>query len=250
MLENKYQVKLEAFEGPLDLLLHLVEKSQLDICEISLAKICDEYWEYLKLMQKLNLEIESSFLVILASLLVIKSRALLPLYEQEEIQSEETESELVEKLKEYKKYKVLAEHLQILEKEARKIFARIVEKDLYLEVNSFDIVNSLKNLLEKKLSQNQKINKINLRKEISIPQKMEEIYNLVLFKKKVNFLEVLPEDAENLEIIASFLAILELAYLNKISLSQKNKCEIYISLPDIKKYRTEIAELDQEELAS
>lgn len=225
-----YQVKLETFEGPLDLLLHLVGKAELDITEISLAKITDEYFEYIKLMQNLNLEMESSFLVILATLLEIKSKVLLPA-EEKELESYpfegDSEFELVKRLKEYKIFKEAALDLSNLERNASLSYTRGIDVNPeervypYVELSFFDLVGAFKEFLEKRkeiLKKDLKIEKV----KVTISEKIKEIYEIVLSRKKVNFFDLLGENCSKSEIIIYFLALLELMRIGKIFAFQDN----------------------------
>lgn len=235
--KTNYQVKLEVFEGPLDLLLHLVDIAQLDICEVSLAKISTQYWEYLTLMQELNLEIESSFLVIFATLLEIKSRLLLPAESRQVLEEESSDEisqfDLVEKLKEYKKYKEAAIDLSQLERKSTLFYNRKTSINPdgtfpYIELSVFDLIWAYKKLLRRNLEAQEKnltIEKL----QISVPQRMEEIYQDLTIHQKLDFFSLFEELPSRSDIIVTFLALLELARLQKIILVQQFKHEeIYI----------------------
>lgn len=243
-----YQVKLELFEGPLDLLLHLVTKEKLDICEISLAQISDQYIEYLKLMEQLNIEIESSFLVVFASLIEIKSRLLLPPAPSEEPQltfEEESSSaiDLVEKLKEYKKYKDAALKLQVMEKDAVRAYPRWYNEEFeddshhFLDVSLFDLMDAIQNLMLRKSLEEEKLE---LRRTvITIPQCMKEIWEVLLLSPRTSFLKLFTYIPTREEVIVTFLALLELTRLRKIRIVQEVKGgEIFI----IKRMTKEVKE--------
>ena len=232
-----YKVNIDEFVGPLDLLLHLVGKEELDITAISLAKIADEYFEYIKLMQNLNLEVESSYLLILATLLKIKSRALL--HAEEKIKADlelenESEAELIKKLREYKIFKETAVKLSELEKGAALSFVRGVDADedemiqTYIELSFFDLISAFRDFLSKR---NEKINKqLNFEKEkYSVTERMSQIYEILMFRKKIGFFEVMGENSAKIEIIITFLAILELIRIQKVAVVQEiNDREIYL----------------------
>lgn len=229
--KTTYKVSLDIFEGPLDLLLYLVDKSQLDICEISLAQISDQYLEYLKFMQELNLEIESSYLVIFASLLEIKSRALLPAEKNksryELTDTDDAAAELVQRLKEYKKFKETAGYLSEKEKAACSTYNRnydlydTEEPHHYAELSVYDLMCAFNNVLKNYYDNVEKNKNIQIEKvRISVPQRMEEIYNKISAANQVSFYNLF-DDAPNKEmIIVTFLALLELSRLQKISLIQ------------------------------
>ena len=118
---NKYAIKLENFEGPLDLLCHLIDKNKMDICDIKISEITDQYIAYLNAMEELNLEIASEFLIMASTLLYLKSKTLLP--NDVEDEKELTEEELLRRIIEYKKYKEITKTLkECAEKNSKKIF--------------------------------------------------------------------------------------------------------------------------------
>lgn len=231
--KTTYKVKLDIFEGPLDLLLYLVDKEQLDITAISLAYISDEYLKYLNLMQNLNLEVESSYLVIFATLLEIKSRALLPL-EKNKTESysltaeDDPAGELVRKLKEYKKYKEAALYLSEKEKFASSAYSRTYEfydtdeePHYFAEMSIFDLINAFNKVLDNYYENIEKNKDIKIEKiKISVPQRMEQIYSRILNAKQISFSKLFEDMPDKEMIIVTFLALLELGRLQKISLIQ------------------------------
>ena len=164
---NKYAIKLDNFEGPLDLLCHLVDKNKMDINQIKISEITDQYIDYINKMQELNLDVTSEFILMASTLLFIKSKSLLP--KQVEDEAELTEEELVHRIIEYKKYKEISKKLkefyQVYSKRFYKVPDKIELPARKLEQNySKDLIEqSYKNLLEKNKS---KINKnaINIEK--------------------------------------------------------------------------------------
>lgn len=226
-----YRVQVDLFEGPLDLLLHLVQKNELDITEISLAEVAHQYWEYLQLMQALNLEIESSFILVLASLLEIKSRMLLPIQEPlpgEPPQTEEERSQdLIERLKVYKQFKEAALSLQgretlSLARHTRPVdeAGQPVEEGLALgEVSVFDLLDAVQGILRRHLEQDART--IRLEKmQISVPERMKQVWRQVTHDRTVRFLDLFEDAPDRDGIIVTFLAILELARLRRIRLVQ------------------------------
>src|ERR1035441_7302759 len=160
-MEADYKVKLEVFEGPLDLLLYLIKKEEVDIYDIPIERITNQYMEYLSLMQLLNLEVAGEFLVMAATLMYIKRRMLLPVDQQvtdaEAEQAQRPRWELIRQLVEYKKFKDAAVQLSKREEEQAKIFPRQgpdagieADKNIPLaEVSIFDLINAFNDVLKK-----------------------------------------------------------------------------------------------------
>lgn len=218
------------FEGPLDLLLHLIKEKKMDLLNLKLEIIIDEYLKFIDKMEKMNLDIASSYLVMASELLEMKSRLLLPRVQEENEEEEEDPQEaLVNRLIEYQRYKDLTSDFKNLEEERRQIFTRLPESlkeysDSDTVINNSDI--TLNDLLEafqkflerKKLEQplNTKITK----KEMSVEERTISIKNILKKKKKVNFLELF--DVLNKEyVVVTFLAILEMARRNELKISQE-----------------------------
>lgn len=227
-----YQVKEEFFEGPLDLLLHLVTKAKLDICEISLTKISEDYLAYLHHMQELNIEIESSFIVVFASLLEIKSRLLLPPAEPEDTSqsSEEEQSphELIRRLQEYKRLKELAAFFVVREEEALKSIPRHLngyddgsEREVYLSVTLADLLAAMQDVLNRALEGPAESAMTIQKVEITVPERMKMIWKKILREGTVLFEKILSGPHTRAEIIVSFLAVLELTRLRKIRIVQE-----------------------------
>lgn len=217
-------VKIDAFEGPLDLLLHLIEKAEVDIYDISVAEITNQYIAYIHSMQELELEIASEYLVMAATLLHLKSKMLLPQQEENlepadvsESDEIQTREELIERLLEYKKYKQVAMKLREKEVERSKIYTRPAENlSMYIQEGEVNPVAniSLYHLLDvfyrvlnrRKGAPPAKIE----RDEVSIEKKMEEITNILARKRHVLFSQLLLDARHKSEVITTFLAILEL----------------------------------------
>ena len=147
-----YQVKLEVFEGPLDLLLHLIRKDEMDIYDIPIYEITSGYLEYIKMMRKFNLEVAGEFLIMAATLIYIKSRSLLPELSAEE-EVEEFKEELTARLLEYKKFKGVQGYFKEKEKVGQNIFTREktqFEGDQEIDLTLFNLVDAFKSLLAKK----------------------------------------------------------------------------------------------------
>lgn len=227
----KYKVKLPYFEGPLDLLLFFVKRDELNIYDIPISKITKDFLEYIHLMQMLDLEIASEFIVMASTLMQIKAKMLLPKPETDaEEEEEDPRAELVKRLLEYKKFKELANDFSKMEDEAGKIYYRQYfkhdardyydEEELYeslKDVSLFDLISAFKKAFESsKEKEFQEIEVQNYRVE----DEMENILNRLKFKDSFSFNEILKDYAEKLKIVVAFLAILELAKLKKIRILQ------------------------------
>ncbi|PKR78894.1 segregation/condensation protein A [Halalkalibacillus sediminis] len=237
-----YNVKLDSFEGPLDLLLHLVNQYEIDIYDIPLKKITDQYMSYIHAMQDLHLDIASEYLVMAATLLAIKSQMLLPKQELEveDEYEEDPRDELIERLIEYKKYKEASTLLHQLEAEGHQVHMRppadlsSIEPTVQVEKSDECSVVDLTNAFQKVLRRRKLMEPIETtiqRQEISIDDRMDEIVRkLELADQAIEF-EHLMEAAERFQIVASFLAVLELMKSMRITCKQdKNFENIYIAL--------------------
>ncbi|EOD01080.1 segregation and condensation protein A [Caldisalinibacter kiritimatiensis] len=245
----KYNVVLETFEGPFDLLYHLIEKNEVDIYDIPISQIADQYIEYLETMKDLDLEITSEFLVMAANLLQIKSKMLLPKNnekQQEEQEEIDPRDELVKRLIEYKKYKNAAKSLKKKENIQSKIFFKpkeelgdidVKEEQLMLEgIKLIDLMNAFNKIVKKKTQENTEINNIRKiqRDEITIEECMENLKEYICKNNKVRFEELFKEKQTNNNIVVTFLSILELIKLKFITVKQdSNFGEIIIQLKDI-----------------
>ena len=224
-----YRIKLEIFEGPLDLLLYLVKKDHLNIYDIPISKVTEQYLEYLNLMQLLDLNIAGEFLVMSATLMQIKSKMLLPAEELQEAQAEEEDprQELVRRLLEYEKFKEIAEGLRQKEVNQQEVFKRPkleadkeigLEPETYFEASIFDLITAFTKALEdipKELFYQV------VKEEFTIEEKVHEILHLLLQQSAVCISELFSKAKNKLEIIVTFLAILELIRLKEIVARQK-----------------------------
>lgn len=214
------EVHLEIFEGPLELLLHLVKKNSLSIFDIPISKITDEYLKHLELMKEMNIDIAGDFLVMASTLMYIKSRSLLPTEQQQE--EEDLKEELIEKMLEYQKYKEISKALQDLLEAQKNIYYRkkpiFTDEDLNLNITIFDLIQTLKNLLEKVPPEIKEL----IYEEVPIEEKIREILTIVEEKKKIKFQDLIFNVRTRLEIITFFLAMLELIRLKQIFVIQEN----------------------------
>ncbi|WP_141993595.1 segregation/condensation protein A [Bacillus sp. B4EP4a] len=234
-----YNIKIDAFEGPMDLLLHLINRLEIDIYDIPMAGITDQYLSYIHTMQHLELDVASEYLVMAATLLAIKSKTLLPKHEDElmidedgEIFEEDPRDELVEKLLEYKKYKNAAEEFKGMEEERSLIFTKPpsdlsvyvkeAESDKQeLNISLYDMLGALQKLLRRQKIQKPLYTKVT-KQEISIEKRMDEIMiELQSIKGKKSFFELFSLPVKE-HIVITFMAVLELMKLNEIIVEQED----------------------------
>jgi segregation and condensation protein A len=219
--ELPYQVRIENFEGPLDLLLHLIKKNEINIYDIPVAMIAQQYLEYLEAMEELNLNVAGDFLVMAATLLQIKSKMLLPVDETADDDEEgpDPREELVRRLLEYKAFKEAARQLDDQEKVWREIFWREqaltveeeVEEDLPLEnVSLFDLVDALKDVLER----NPSSGLIEIAPDnLTVRERMNLILETLEGKDSVSFAALFEGSSHRMVVVVTFLALLELMRL-------------------------------------
>ena len=224
-----YKVKLDIFEGPLDLLLFLIKRDKVDIYDIPIARVTKQYLEYMELMQLLDLEIAGEFLVMAATLMHIKSRMLLPQDETEvEEEEEDPREELVRRLLEYKKYKEASSKLREMYESHKEIFLRkgdgqsekIISADgtEYFEASLFDLISTFRKVLKE--VPKAAFHKV-IRSKFMVSDKIHEIYHMLAKSPKVYFLSLFAEATDKDEMIVTFLAILELIKMREIFVVQK-----------------------------
>lgn len=225
------EIKIDEFEGPLDLLLHLIKESKMDILNLQIEVITDQYLDYIHKMEQMNLDIASSYLVMAAELIEMKSRLLLPRKQDEEQEEEEDPKEqLVNRLIEYQRYKDLTKEFKELEEERHKVFTKSPEniKEYMPEVEVIsDTDVTLDDLLQafQKFLERQKLNeplstKVT-KKEMSVEERRISIRKMLKTKRKFNFLELF--DILTREyVVVTFLAILEMARQNELIIVQEN----------------------------
>jgi len=229
-MESDYKVKLEVFEGPLDLLLYLIKKEEVDIYDIPIERITNQYMEYLSLMQLLNLEVAGEFLVMAATLMYIKSRMLLPADQQvtdaEAEEGEDPRWELIRQLVEYKKFKEAAVQLARREEEQAKVFTRsgdsgieVDAKEVPLaEVSIFDLIAAFNEVL-KKANAREDFHEI-YEERFTVSDKIEEILYTLRDRSEIGFMELFSESASRVEVVVTFLALLELIRLKRLRVRQ------------------------------
>lgn len=224
-----YKIKLEVFEGPLDLLLYLIRRNDIDISDIPIAKVTDQYMQYIDMMKMLDLNVVGDFLVMAATLMHIKSKMLLPPDPSATPEEQEDpRDELARRLYEYQKFKEIAEELKIKEQSRRDLFGRNVDeesrkklieasKEVYFEASLFDLINAFTEAL-KKLPEDV-IHEI-VKEEYTVEQKIHEFLHLLLDKPRLSIKELFAKCKSKVEMIVTFLAILELIRLKEIKVIQ------------------------------
>jgi segregation and condensation protein A len=218
--ELPYQVRIENFEGPLDLLLHLIKKNEINIYDIPIAMIAQQYLDYVEAMEDLNLNVAGEFLVMAATLLQIKSKMLLPVDEtaEDEEDGPDPREELVRRLLEYKTYKEAARQLDGQEKMWREIFSReqgppepIETDEMPLEnVSLFDLVDALKGILDR--NPGRQLIEI-IPDNLTVRERMNVILEMLEGRDSVSFAELFEQSCHRLVVIVTFLAMLELIRL-------------------------------------
>lgn len=226
---ESYSVHLDKFDGPLDLLLHLIRKNELDVCDIPIAVITRQYLDYIKLMKDLNLEVAGDFLVMAATLLQIKSRMLLPLDEPEEGEEEEGDprAELIRRLMEYQQYKEAGLVIGARALLGREVFVRTCsDPELVaaqnvegpLEVSLFDLVDAFRVLLTRIPAEH--FHDVAAAETFSIADCINEILSLLQERSTVQFDELVRDELTRERVIVTFLALLELCRLKMIRIFQ------------------------------
>lgn len=233
----EYKVMIDAFEGPLDLLLHLIKKSNIDICDINIVDITAQYLDYIKCMKDLNLDIASEYLTMAAELIEMKSKILLPTNEEENI--EEERQELINRLLDYQQYKEVISYMKTLEIDRRDEFTKVPEdlkkygcvSEVHLnnDLSVDDLVKAFNTFLENKIKEKPLNTKITT-KEYSVSKRSEEIKEILKTKKKITFNELFKEYNKSY-LVVTFLSILDLAKKENIKIKQENNFkEIYIEV--------------------
>lgn len=223
--EPAYQVRLEMFEGPLDLLLHLIKKEEINIYDIPIARITDQYLEYLKLMEALDISVAGDFLVMAATLIHIKSKMLLPAEPALEGEAESLEDprrELVEQLLEHQKFKSAAEMLHSRSEVEQAVYGRAAiesdEQNPEIAASVFDLFE----VFQKILSRIQERVQMEIaRDEMTMAEKVEEIRRLSAEKERFDVVELFERARSRRELVLTFLALLELVRLSFIRIAQE-----------------------------
>ena len=222
-----YKVKLEIFEGPLDLLLYLIKKEEIDIYDIPIAKITDQYLEYLEMMKLLDLDIAGEFIVMAATLMQIKSKMLLPPDEspEQEMEQEDPRAELVKRLLEYKRFKEAADELAAKEAESGMLFSRKTEEKPLLETEDspffeasiFDLLTAFSKILKEVPKET--FYRV-VKDEFTVGEKIHDIFHMLVNQPRILFSGLFKGAKSKLEIVTLFLAVMELIRLKEILVVQ------------------------------
>ncbi len=228
MESTPYQVELEVFSGPLDLLLHLIEQQQLDITTISLARVTDQYLAYLRVIEDRRPDELADFVSIAARLLLIKSRALLPQPETARDEPEEDVGEdLVRQLREYQRFKGIADTLRERDEDGLHTYLRTLPTSkivnltpkLDLEGTSLDdLIQALRNLLNEEAEESDELDVVPYR--VTIGQEIERIADLLRARPATTFAELIQDEFSRLEVIVTLLALLEMIRAQRVSVRQ------------------------------
>jgi segregation and condensation protein A len=220
-----YTFRLEGFEGPLDLLLHLIQKNELDILNIPIALITEQYLEYLQLMKVLNLDVAGEYLLMASTLLHIKSKMLLPKSSEREEEEEDPREELIRRLLEYQKYKQAGGELEKRPMLDRDVFIRLmpaepeeVPEEERIEVNLLELLEAFRQVLERVKTET--VHEVIL-EHLSVEDKIQEILTLLERENRsLTFHRLFPEQASRRVVIITLLAILELVKMKRIRIFQ------------------------------
>ena len=227
-----YNITLKDFEGPLDLLLHLVKETKMDIYEVDMSLIIEQYLQYIGSMQDLNIDIASEFLIMAAELIHLKSKMLINIKEEEEETEEysiNTEEDLKNKLIEYEKFKNMSELFRSLEQSRGEVYTKVPEnlsnitEEKLENDGSVTIDDLLKAFLDykKRLEYQKPINTKITKKELSVSDRRKKIRSILDIKKKVEFTELFESTSKDY-VVVTFLAILDMSKNDEILLTQKN----------------------------
>jgi len=235
----KYEIKIDEFEGPLDLLLHLIKTSDMNIFDIEVEKITKQYLDYIEAMEEMNLNVASEYLVMAAELIEMKSATLLPKPKIEEDEYEEDPRDaLIQRLLEYKQYKEVTESFKELEEERKQIYTKVAENlknyqtdesVSILDVDLDILMEAFKKFLERK-EEEKPLHTTVTTKEYSVKERSREIRSLLKSKKKVKF-EELFEIRKKDYVVVTFLSILSMCKKQELEITQTgNFDEIYLNL--------------------
>lgn len=235
----EYEVRIDAFEGPLDLLLHLIKESKVDIWDIKIVDITDQYLNYIRTMESLNLNIASEYLVMASELIEMKSKMLLPRYQDENEEEEvDPREQLIHRLIEYQKYKEMTKSFKELEEVRHEFYTKapeslkeyvdegtVISSDVTLD----DLMNAFQKFIERK-KLDKPLSTTVTKKEITVEERRTSIRNILKKKKKVDFFELFEEVTKEY-VVVTFLAVLEMAKKQELTIYQENNfdniiCEV------------------------
>jgi segregation and condensation protein A len=237
---REYKVRLEKFEGPLDLLLFLIKKEEIDIYDIPISVITEQYLAYIGVLEFLNLELAGEFLVMAATLMRLKARMLLPRESADDEEIEDPRKDLVQQLLEYQQFKQAASDFEAMEYQRKMLFTRPelewegAEPPEEMDYNLFDLIVALKHVLDRAKERPMEI----AVEEISIEEKMDYLRERIQPGQRAPFGDLFEEGADATEIIVTFLALLELLRLGTFKIRQTKSfgsIHIYRKKPRAKK---------------
>jgi segregation and condensation protein A len=218
----EYKVKLERFEGPLDLLLYLIKRQEINIYDIPISRITKQYLDYIKMLEFLNLELAGEFLVMAATLMRIKARMLLPPREEDEEEIEDPRRQLVQQLLEYQRFKEAAGGLEAMKYQRNMLYGRPDQEieagvtEIDYEYNLFDLIASFRKVLERA-----KVRVVDVKaEETSIEEKIEFLKGRLARTEVIEFEDLFSEDTQPVDLIATFLALLEMLRLGLARIRQ------------------------------
>ena len=228
----EYKVQFEVFEGPLDLLLYLIKKEEVDIYAVNLTKLATQFIEYVELMRQFDLEVAGEFLVMASTLMYIKSRELLPVEQQAVVEGEEEEGEdprweLIRQLVEYKKFKDAAAQLQTLEARQENVYPRVPGKIEFAaeaepakpEAGIFDLLNAVNGIL-KRFAEKAAATREIFEDKWTVSEKIEFVRGIIAARGTVKFSALFESAANRAEVVCTFLALLELIRLKQLACVQ------------------------------
>ena len=230
-----YHIKLDLFEGPLDLLLHLISKAKIKIEDVSITEITEQYLDYLDKMKEFDVEIASDFLVMAATLLHIKSRALIPKSKDEEQEEPDPEQDLIRRLTEYKKYKEASEKLRERENIYSSVYYKLPEElvdkkekalSSIIEGDAQDLLSAFMKLMAQKkfLKTERKVYPIR-RQPITVSERIHQIKELLCITSECSFFQLFEESYHRSDVVITFLALLEMLKSNQICIYQQGQFE-------------------------
>lgn len=236
----EYNFKINDFEGPLDLLLHLIKEQDMDIMNIEIVKLTDQYLDFIDNMQEKNLNVASEYLILASELMYIKSKSLLPNIKDEEEQEELTElkENLINRLLEYEQYKKITKDFKELEEQRHEFYTKSPsnlkeyidpKQQLSDDITLEDLLKAFQNYLKRQQIKKPITTKITT-KEISVEERTKSIKNILKTKRKVEFFDLF-EDISKPYVVVTFLSILEMAKNNELKITQENNfdkiyCEV------------------------
>ncbi|RRD31820.1 segregation/condensation protein A [Streptococcus minor] len=228
-------IKLKDFEGPLDLLLHLVSKYQMDIYEVPITEVIEQYLGYISTLQAMRLEVAGEYMVMASQLMLIKSRRLLPKVVEEVLEEEDPEQALLDQLEEYRKFKILSEKLGEQHNERANYFSKPKLELVYEDVNlvqdksTIDLFLAFSKVMAEKQAEFRKSNTTIARDEYKIEDMMDAVRAQFGLSKRLSLSSIFKESQNLNELITIFLATLELVKVHEISMEQKETFgEIYL----------------------